>query len=53
MLERMRGIGKLEGYDQIFEVAIMGPKGSFPFIAQSNIYLIVSILHIEKGIILD
>ncbi len=48
-LERSRYIGQSKKHHLVFEMAIAGPEGCFPFIAFSDPHLIVDISQIKLG----
>jgi hypothetical protein len=51
-LKGRRCICKAKRHDEVFEVAVTGSKGSFPFVALSNPYPIVCLLHVKPGEVL-
>ncbi len=46
-LERGRYIGQSKRYHLVLEIAIAGPEGGFPFMAFSNLHLMIGISQIE------
>ena len=49
MLEGCGGIGHSEGHDQVFERAIAGAKGCFPFVPRGNADIVVAPVNVELG----